>query len=254
MGARALTFMPTRKTAAAVATTAADAAPAAVGAAPDLGRNLKRLRQRLGWNLSRLAAEAGLPQSTMSKVESGQMSLNYDKLWGVATVLQVGVEELFAPADAPLLKAVPTARRTIDRRGGKYGTDDHYRYRHLSTELRERLMMPVLIQVGERSGDAALPMTNLIGERFAHVLEGPVEFHCEHYEPVTLETGDSLYVDAAMPHAFVSPPGARARVIAVLTSSDREYLKLCREAALLGDADASSRHRQRAKTAVRKRR
>jgi transcriptional regulator with XRE-family HTH domain len=212
--------------------------------APDLGQNLKRLRQRLGWNLSRFAAEAGLPQSTMSKVESGQMSLNYEKLWHVASVLQVNVEQLFARAGDRSADTTATARLAIDRQSAQFFRDDHYRYRHLSTELKKRLMMPMLLEVGERPATGTLPMMDLVGERFALVLDGPVEFHCEHYEPVTLQRGDSLYVDAAMPHAFVAPKGVHARVLAVLSSSDSEYLALCREAALRGDADVSNRHRQ----------
>jgi transcriptional regulator with XRE-family HTH domain len=215
--------------------------------APVLGQNLKRLRQQRDWNLSRLAAEAGLPQSTMSKVESGQMSLNFDKLWLVARALEVDIGSLFAaPGDAQA--DAPTGRRTIDRRSEKFGTDGHYRFQFLSKELKNRLMMPLLLKVGElRPGKAgrALPMMNLVGERFAYVLEGPVEFHCAHYETVMLQAGDAIYVDAAMPHAFVAPPGTRGKVLTVLTSTDREYLKLCSEGALEDVTDVSNRYRER---------
>jgi transcriptional regulator with XRE-family HTH domain len=220
-------------------------------AAPELGKNLKRLRLNQGWNLSQFAAAAGLPQSTMSKVESGQTSLSYEKLWHVASVLEVDIAELFLQVDDAAEEVAPTARRTIDRSSRDWRRDEHYRFRHLSTELRSRLMMPMLLEVGDNAA-IPLPMMNLIGERFAHVLEGPVEFHCQHYEPVRLQKGDSLYVDAAMPHAFVSPKGVRALVLAVLSSSDPEYLKLCREGALRGESDVSS-HLQARKAGARSR-
>lgn len=217
---------------------------------PDLAFNLKRLRQMRGWTSSKLAAEAGLPQSTMSKVESGQMSLHFEKLWQLATVLDVDIAALFAlPTDEPVEEPV-TARRTIDRASKDYGIDEHYRFQYFSVELKNRLMIPLLLEVGRlepvhEKGGGEIPMIRVVGERFAYVLEGPVEFHCAHYETVILQQGDSLYVDAAMPHAFVSPKGVTARVLTVLTSTDNEYLALCREAALRNRGDASVRHRQR---------
>lgn len=217
---------------------------------PELGKNLKRLRQARGWNLSRLAAEAGLPQSTMSKVEAGLMSLNFEKLWQVARVLEVDVQALFSTSPDHATDAGTMARRTLDRKSGKFGCVDHYRFQYLSTELKNRLMIPLLLEVGElapitKRSAGQVPMMTLVGQRFAYVIEGPVEFHCEHYETVTLQKGDSLYVDAAMPHAFVSPKGVRAKVLTVLSSTNAEYLRLVREAAMRGDPDVSNRYKER---------
>lgn len=211
---------------------------------PGLGAILKRLRQERGTNLSQLAKASGLPQSTLSKVENGQMSLNYDKLILVAEALGVDIARLFQAGDG---SDAPMSRRTIDRRSSEgFGRDDHYRFQHLSTELKNRLMAPLLLEVvgPERPAGRAedVPMMNLVGERFAYVLDGPVDFLCAHYETVTLESGDSLYVDAAMPHAFVCAPGRTARVLTVLSSTDADYLQLVREAATRGASDASGRY------------
>ncbi len=210
---------------------------------PSLGFNLKRLRRSRGWNLSRLAKESGMPQSTLSKVEAGQMSLNYGKLIRIADALRVDVRSLFAtPAEIAVADGT-MARRTIDRAPGKFKAFDNLRYRHLSTALKNRLMIPVLFEVG--GADHEIATMDLMGERFAYVLEGPVEFRCAQYETVTLSTGDAIYVDAAMPHAFVAPGGGKARVITVLTSSNLEYLDLARDAASRGDSDASQRYLRR---------
>ncbi len=220
---------------------------------PDLGTNIKRLRRSRGWNLSRLAKESGLPQSTLSKVEAGQMSLNYTKLLRLADALQMDVRSLFATPSEIAIADGNMARRAVDRASKKnYTPFDHYQFQFLSTELKNRLMIPILFEVEHT--ERHVPMMDLMGERFAYVVEGPVEFHCEQYETVTLETGDSIYVDAAMPHAFVSPrKDVTAKVITVVTSSNLEYLDLAREAASRGDTDASKRYirrSQREKTKV----
>ena len=214
------------------------------GDEPDLGTNIKRLRRSRGWNLSQLAKESGLPQSTLSKVEGGQMSLNYRKLLRLASALEMDVRSLFATPSEIAIADGNMARRSIDRASLSFGPMDHYKFMHLSTELKNRLMIPILFEVAHT--DSEIPMMDLMGERFAYVIEGPVEFHCEQYEVVTLETGDSIYVDAAMPHAFVAPgKGATARVLTVITSSNLEYLDLAREAAATGGTDASKRYARR---------
>lgn len=211
---------------------------------PDLGVNIKRLRRSRGWNLSRLAKESGLPQSTLSKVEAGQMSLNYKKLLQLSDALEMDVRSLFATPSEIAIADGNMARRAVDRLSSKFQSAYHYNYQFLSTELKNRLMIPMLFEVEYTEHD--VHMMNLMGERFAYVVQGPVDFHCEQYETVTLDTGDSIYVDAAMPHAFASPKkGVTAKVITVVTSGNLEYLDLARDAASRGDPDASERYIRR---------
>ncbi|MGH6754608.1 cupin domain-containing protein, partial [Hypericibacter sp.] len=50
------------------------------------------------------------------------------------------------------------------------------------------------------------------GEEFLFVLDGMLEIHTEHYEPVRLKPGDSILFDANMPHSYVSQ-GKREAVV-----------------------------------------
>lgn len=213
---------------------------------PSLGENLRWLRKRKDWNLNRLAKESGLPQSTLSKVEHGQMSLNYEKLLQVAKALDVNVALLFEDEKARNAAPVATARRTIQRASSApMGRDEQYEFLHLCTELKNRLMVPIFLRVHDRGtvDDAESPysvsLQHIVGERFAYVLSGRVQFLTEEYETVELETGDSLYVDAAMPHAFVARPGETADILAVVTSDDPEYLEFVRHRAAQQHPDAS---------------
>ncbi len=217
---------------------------------PDLGRNLKHLRWVRGLNLSQISAAAGIPQSTLSKVENGQMSLNFEKLLRLARALDIGVERLFVSEEDEASRRPATGRRALDPWAEAKLTVDHYVFRFLCTELKNRRMVPMYYEVGDRAEaeDPDRPghvrMMNVIGERFTFVLEGPVEFHSEHYEPSILQTGDSIYVDASMPHAFVSPTKVKAHILSVVTSGDEEYLEAVRRATLAGDPNVSDRIRK----------
>lgn len=182
------------------------------------------------------------------------MSLNYEKLLHLAETLDVDIRNLFAnPAELAAANG-PTGRLVIDKASDQvFQTENHYEYANLSTTLKNRLMMPLLFEVGDArtiddaGNDGQIPLMDVIGERFAYVLKGPVDFHCQHYETTRLSTGDSLYVDAAMPHAFVAPKGKTARVITVLTSQNTDYLHIAREVTARGASDATRRFKARQK-------
>ena len=122
---------------------------------PSLGLNVRRLRAQRGWNLNRLAAQSGLPQSTLSKVENDQMSLNYDKLLVIARALEVDVSELFASPNDIASRLKPMARRTIQRAEAQGAhVFEQYEYSYLCTELKNRLMVPILFTVRDGSNGA----------------------------------------------------------------------------------------------------
>ncbi|MEM1113294.1 MAG: XRE family transcriptional regulator [Pseudomonadota bacterium] len=210
---------------------------------PNLGSILKGLRKDRGWSVQKLADTAGLPQSTLSKVENGSMSLNYDKLLQVAAAFDVPVGRLFETSQDRARKQGASGRRVLDQlKDEDMSESDHYHFRSMCTDLKNRLMMPLLFEVGELPVQSPMPMINIVGERFAYVVSGTIDFHCEHYETVTLESGDAVYIDAAMPHAFTAPAGETAKVITILTSRDDDYLAHARLVTSLGGHDASDRY------------
>jgi len=208
---------------------------------PNLATNVKRLRKDKNLNMSQLAKNSGLPQSTLSKVENGQMSLNYDKLLILARALNVDIQELFQSGSDLNTQKLIMARRCIDKANeGTKIKSEHYIATYLSKDIKNRLMIPVLIEVTPDNDEENPISMDIIGERFAYVVDGPVNFHCDHYETLLLEEGDSIYVDAAMPHGFTSINGKGAKIITVLSSEHKEYMEKARQATLKGIADVSN--------------
>lgn len=57
------------------------------------------------------------------------------------------------------------------------------------------------------------------------MLQGPVEIHTEFYEPVVLETGESIYIDSTMGHAYVLPKGQdEALLLGICSSADDDLM------------------------------
>lgn len=85
-----------------------------------IARNLKRLRERLGWSQAALAESSGVPRPTIAHLEAGQANPTLAVALRVARALGTTVDQLVAAApDAALivaLKAVPSARLGRGRR------------------------------------------------------------------------------------------------------------------------------------------
>jgi mannose-6-phosphate isomerase-like protein (cupin superfamily) len=63
------------------------------------------------------------------------------------------------------------------------------------------------------------------GEEFIYVLEGGITVHTEFYDPVVLGSGESIYVDSNMGHAYVAEGCDEAAVLAVCSSSDESLME-----------------------------
>jgi quercetin dioxygenase-like cupin family protein len=64
------------------------------------------------------------------------------------------------------------------------------------------------------------------GEEFVYVLSGKVTVNTEYYDAVTLDVGQSIYIDSSMGHAYLAAEGCdEAVVLAVMSSGDEELLQ-----------------------------
>ena len=79
-------------------------------------------------------------------------------------------------------------------------------------------MMPMVERVRSRDPDSADGMISHSGEEFVFVLKGTVAVHTEHYEPVRLEEGDSLYMDSQMAHTYTTLSQEDAEILMVWLS------------------------------------
>ena len=188
---------------------------------PTLGTVMKSIRSRNGWTLKEMSAKSGIPVSTLSKVEHDRLTLSYDKLQQLSQRLNIRMSDLFAEGDEDSTPRV-TGRRsigTIDQ--AVRVTTDNYDYHYLCTDLRQKRMIPIITRIRAHSAREFGELVRHQGEEFIFVLEGEVEIHTEFYDPVALKTGQGIYLDSSMGHAYVvAGEFEEALVLGVCSSAD----------------------------------
>ena len=133
------------------------------------------------------------------------------------------ISELFAESE-PAEEGV-TARRSIGRhRRRGAGHDAELRLllsvHRAAAETDDPDHHPHPRQVAEEFGD----LVRHSGEEYIHVLEGTIVVHTEFYDPVTLDAGESIYIDSNMGHAYVAAEGCDEAVALGICSSADESL------------------------------
>jgi transcriptional regulator with XRE-family HTH domain len=191
---------------------------------PTLGRILRELRAHRGWTLKEMSERSGIPVSTLSKVEHDRLTLTYDKLLQLSQKLHIRMSELFAESEPP--EEGVTARRSIGRIDDSVRvTTPNYDYYYLCTEVRRKRMIPILTRIRAKSLSEFGDLVRHSGEEYIHVLEGSIVVHTEFYDPVRLSTGEGIYIDSNMGHAYVAAEGCdEALVLGICSSADESLM------------------------------
>jgi transcriptional regulator with XRE-family HTH domain len=178
---------------------------------------VRTLRQRAGFTINELAQRSTVAASTISKIEGSLLSPGYDVILRLAQGLGVDVAEMFRPQ----LAAVPTGRRGVTRNGaGVFYETPNYSYEALANDVARKEFIPLrtTIKAREQLDWDILPAHD--GEEFVFVMSGQVRLFSEHYEPLDLGPGDSVYFDSRSGHGLVSLGDADAEVLWVCSHVD----------------------------------
>lgn len=195
------------------------------GGGNTLGGLIRLLRQRHGWTLREMSEKVGIPLSTLAKVEADKLSLTYDKLQQLTSRLGMSMAEFLAQGQQPAWREaagpVVTARRSLTTEDSSVRVETaNYDYEYLCSNLRKKRMVPILGRI--RAHDIAEfgELLRHEGEEFIYVLEGSIEVHLQFYAPVVLHTGQGIYIDSTMGHAYVAKDCESALVLAVCSGED----------------------------------
>ncbi len=197
-----------------------------VSSVPTLGTLLRAIRSRKDWTLKQMSAETGIPVSTLSKVEHDRLTLTYDKLYELSHRLGMRMSELFAETSDDSVQAV-TARRSLGDLARSVRVETpNYDYHYLCSELRRKRMIPVITQIRAKSLEQFGSLMRHAGEEYIYVVRGKVVVATEFYDPVTLEQGQSIYIDSSMGHAYLAAEDCdEAEVLAVMSSNDEDLMQ-----------------------------
>ncbi len=183
---------------------------------PNLGRQIKALRQARGLSLARLTEQTPMSEATLSRIENGLSDITANNLYALAKAMDVRVEKFFAGQ----FSASPRGLRSVTRSGqGVPFQSGVFQSHLLSADLSSKQMNPFVNETSARSIEEAGGLNAHPGEEFLLVIDGQLCLHTEHYEPLNLDVGDSVYFDGTMPHAYTSTRAAPAKFLVVTSEA-----------------------------------
>jgi transcriptional regulator with XRE-family HTH domain len=178
----------------------------------ELGDRLRELRLERSLTLVEMGKLCDVAVSTLSKIENGQVSPVYGTLHKIALGLGVAFESLVSGRS----REASGARRAVTQQGeAKNFGSERYTYSMHAADLISKAMVPLVMEIVATDAPVDGDWSSHEGEEFIYVLEGKVAVHLEHYAPVELMSGESIYIDSRMRHGFVRAGKGRTRLLSV---------------------------------------
>ncbi len=185
----------------------------ALNSVPTLGPKVRGLRKAQHKTLSEVSQATGLSISALSKIENDQVSPTFANLMRLAEGLGISLSDLVMLDDQD---GNVSARMTVSRKADTaFRSTPKYDIYALCADLRHKRMTPLIERVKADDPSKIDGLLAHSGEEFFYVLQGSIEVHSEHYNPVRLDEGDSAYLDSSMAHTLVAVDGKDADILMV---------------------------------------
>jgi transcriptional regulator with XRE-family HTH domain len=181
--------------------------------APDVGAQLRALRQQRGLSLRTLAELCDLSPNTISLIERGESSPSVSTLHRLATALSIQITAFFEEHAEPV-QVILTRAAERSRSGST-----NVRLESLGMGLEEQSLEPFLVTMkpGADSGQQIMMHT---GQEMVYCLQGEVEYQVVG-QSYRLAVGDTLLFEARLAHRWRNPVGMPAIFLLVFCSGGK---------------------------------
>lgn len=197
---------------------------------PPIGLLLRDRRAHHGWTLSDVASMTGISVSTLSKIENGLLSPTYDKILQLSRGLNVEISDLLEPPEQRDNRERILARKSVSLQfEGHTLQTEYYTYNYLCSDVAHKRIVPIHVEVRAKSESEMGELTSHVGEEFVIVLQGKIRVFSEYYEPIDLETGDSIYLDSTMKHGYMSLDPVGSKIVVNCSSATPNLAQTLRE-------------------------
>lgn len=180
-----------------------------------IGDKIRRLRRELDFTLQQLSDKTGLSKPLLSQVENGHVVPPVATLMRIARALGVNISFFFQEEEEDVRVSVTrqAERKLVGPRPHHPSDEMGYSYESLEIHKAKKSMQPLLVTFAKAS-DKSLRYYSHDGEECVYIISGRAEFISDEGR-WKLETGDCLYFDSDIPHAFraISEETARALVV-----------------------------------------
>ncbi|MBM4330937.1 MAG: cupin domain-containing protein [Deltaproteobacteria bacterium] len=185
-----------------------------------LGEKIKDLRLQKRYPLRQVAGKTGLSIALLSQIENNAVSPPVATMLRIARALDVNIGYFFREEESRE-KAVVVRKnerkKTFRRMHAQHG-EGGYTYEALAYTKNAKHMEPFLVEF-EAKKKEELTFLNHRGEEFLFLFRGRLAFHYNQDE-IVLDSGDSLYFDSGVPHAFRALKGKKAQAIVMVYTEE----------------------------------
>ena len=186
-----------------------------------LGEKVKTLRLEKRYTLRHVAGKTGLSIALLSQVENNAVSPPVATLLRIAKALEVNIGYFFREEEskeqAVVVRKDERQKAFRPLRHARHG-ESGYTYEALAYTRNAKHMEPFLVEFEPKKKEE-LVFLNHRGEEFLFLFRGRLAFHYNK-EEIDLESGDSIYFNSDLPHAFRALRGKMARAIVVVFSEE----------------------------------
>ena len=178
-----------------------------------IGPKIRALRLKKKIGLVELGQHTGLSPALLSKIERGRLFPTLPTLLRIALVFGVGLDFFFAGArEKPLVAVVRKNERVqLPERPG--AGDVAFRFESLDYPATERRFNCYYAEFLPVTVDRLRPHAHP-GVEFIFMIQGVLSVHMNGDEHA-LHTGDSIYFDSSVPHAYRRSGGRSCGAVVV---------------------------------------
>ena len=181
----------------------------------EIGAKVRTLRLKKKMGLVELGRHTGLSPAMLSKIERGRLFPTLPTLLRIALVFSVGLDYFFLGSrEKPLVAVMRRSERVRlpERPGARHIA---YRFESLDYAATERRFDSYFAEFFPGKPDE-LRRHDHPGVEFIYTLAGTLSVHVGDDEHV-LHTGDAMYFDSTIPHAYRRSGGRVCQALVVTT-------------------------------------
>ena len=180
-----------------------------------IGPRIRSIRLKKKMGLVELGKHTGLSPAMLSKIERGQVFPTLPTLLRIAMVFSVGLEFFIAAERAKPVVGISRHRDRLRFPETASGKDQAYEFESLDFPAAQRLLNSYFAEFFPVAPEK-LRRHQHPGAEFIYLLSGTLTVHVGD-EQYTLQSRDSMYFDATVPHAYRKSGGKSCCAVVVTT-------------------------------------
>jgi transcriptional regulator with XRE-family HTH domain len=181
-----------------------------------IGAKIRALRLKKKIGLVDLGKHTGLSPALLSKIERGRLFPTLPTLLRIALVFGVGLDYFFVGAREKPLVAITRKSDRIELPERPGAREAAYRFASLDYPATERRFSCYFAEFLPVAADRLRPHAHS-GVEFIYVIQGALSLHIAGEEHA-IGSGDAIYFDATVPHAYRRTRGRTCTAVVVTAS------------------------------------